>query len=176
MSISQFNGTWSNKEDRIELRFNTSQKEEFCFWVTRFMALQFIALTDSVMENRLKKSYENERTAEVVQEFQKEQLKSSADFTGVYEGGDIHPAGSAPILLIGLSLTPQDEIVDVQFQLENKMNVNFQVSHKMLNSLALLLETLAKNAGWLVGQGEVTLVADDMHSPAQSLGNKKSLH
>ncbi len=37
MSIQQFNGEWIPREDRLLLRINTSNDEEFRFWLTRLM-------------------------------------------------------------------------------------------------------------------------------------------
>jgi hypothetical protein len=176
MSVRQFNGSWSNKDDRIELRFNTSEKQEFCFWLTRFMTIQLINLTDSMVGAELKKRYNNERTADVVQEFQKEKLKSSADFKTTYEGGDSRPLGPDPILLVGLSFTPNDKLIAVELQLDNKKRVNFQLSQEMLISLVLLLETLAEKAGWGIGTSEAGRLPHEQQPPVVVPAAKKVLH
>lgn len=175
MSIHQFNATWSNKEDRIELRFNTSEKEEFCFWITRFMAIQFKRLAEAMIGDELKKRYENNRTASVIQEFQKEQIKSSADFKSDYEGGDKRPLGDRPILLIGLSFTPKEKTVAIEFQLETKKNVNFQLSQEMLISLVMLLENLAEKAEWGLDQALATDFEQNPF-PTNVAGYKPAIH
>ena len=42
MSIKQFNGEWVAREDRVLFRFNTSQDQEFSFWLTRFVVKSLI--------------------------------------------------------------------------------------------------------------------------------------
>ena len=176
MSVRQFNGSWSKKEDRIELRFNTSEKEEFSFWLTRFLTQQLVKLAESMVGDGLKKRYQNDRTADVVQEFQKEKLKANADFKSDYEGGDTYPLGAEPILLVGLSFTPKDRAIAVEFQLANQKRVNFPLSEDMLISLVLLLETLADKAGWGLRDADtVKISAADSLQPV-STPSTKTLH
>ncbi len=175
MSIHQFNCTWSNKEDRIELRFNASEKEEFSFWFTRFMTVQLKRLTEAMIGDELNKRYENNRTASVIQEFQKENIKSSSDFKTDYEGGDKHPLGPDPILLIGLTLTPKDNLIAIEFQLETQTNINFQLSQEMLISLVMLLETLSGKAGWCLDQ-VIAASFEEFDTPIHLEGNKPAIH
>ena len=37
MSIKQFNGEWVCQQDRVLFRFNTSEDQEFNFWLTRYV-------------------------------------------------------------------------------------------------------------------------------------------
>jgi len=37
MSIKQFNGEWVCQQDRVLFRFNTSEDQEFSFWLTRYV-------------------------------------------------------------------------------------------------------------------------------------------
>lgn len=176
MAIRQFNGTWSKKQDRIDLRFNTTEGEEFSFWFTRFLTFKFVELVESVIADRLKEHYKNQRTADVVQEFQKEKIKKEADFDSTYLGGDKKPLGEDPILVVGISLTPSDSLVDVQLQTDRQQNVNFKVSQEMLMSLVLLLENLANSADWRLREGTPSEVVNADVTNPPDLPSNKLLH
>lgn len=173
MSIRQFNGTWSKKQDRIDLRFNTTEGEEFSFWLTRFLTLKLIELVESVNADRLKEHYKNERTVDVVQEFQREKIKKEADFDSTYLGGDKKPLGEEPVLVVGISLTPHQSLVEVQLQTDTQKNVNFKLSQEMLLSLVLLLENLASKADWrLRDTNSIAVASSELTTTAESNPNK----
>lgn len=77
MSIQQFNGEWIPREDRLLLRINTSNNEEFRFWLTRLMLKNLLQGTHQVSVKTLEKTHTPE-VAQVVQAFQQQAARQRA--------------------------------------------------------------------------------------------------
>ena len=151
MSIKQFNGSYYPIEDRLQIRFNTPNDEEFKLWLTRRLALHLLHFCEQFALKQLSTKH-SPAIVKDIDQFEQLALKQKADFSTAYTPSQTLPLGELPILVTGITLkaidTTENSPVNLSFQLENQMNLGLTISREMLNSIRLLLEELVAGAGW----------------------------
>lgn len=174
MSIKQFNGTYHPLEDRLQVRLNTPNDEEFKLWLTRRLTLHLVHFCEQFALKQLSTKH-SPAIVKDLDEFEQQALKQKADFSTAYSPSLKLPLGDLPILVTGLTLKAVDRSggsqVNLSFQLENKMNLGLTISREMLNSIRLLLEELVAAAGW-----NRNTVETPEQAPAAPASNPATLH
>jgi len=155
MTIKQFNGNWVSQEDRLMFRFNTQDNAEYRFWMTRLVVKALINGSQHLVQKALEKKHEP-KTAQAIQEFQQQNLKQQADFKVPYQEAVSLPLGDQPVLVIGLQMKQEGDLMSVDFQLVTKQNLNMKLTLPMLQTMVLLLDKLQAIANWSVGLPEPT--------------------
>jgi hypothetical protein len=150
MAIKQFNGEWVCNEDRILFRFNTSEGQEFRFWLTRYIVKNFIAGCQSLAVQVLEKSHPPQ-VAQAMQEFKQQSLTQQLNFKQTYEPQAELPLGEAPALVQGLNITQQGTQVSIDFQTAGGPTVNLRITEVMLRMMVSLLDRLQAAAQWDIG-------------------------
>ena len=150
MPIKQFSGQWAADEDRLLFRFNTADGREFRFWLTRHITRGLIEGSQRVVTAVLKKKFAPE-TAEAIHEFQQQSVMQTTKFNEPYESGDNLVLGEHPILVTGLTMQPEKELMSVDLRLATKQNVNFRIPLPVFQKMILLLDKLQAQANWGVG-------------------------
>ncbi|WP_310626438.1 hypothetical protein [Limnohabitans sp.] len=150
MSIKQFNGEWVAREDRVRFRFNTSEGEDYSFWLTRRIVQGLIAGTQHTTVKTLEKTHAPE-VAQAVQAFQQQAVAQQADFQQDYQAATQHPLGEEPLLVVGLVINQQDEQISVEFQLSTGQSVHIQMEQHVVQVMVTLLNKLQGTAQWGVG-------------------------
>ena len=151
MSIQQFNGEWISQEDRVLFRFNTSEGDEFSFWLTRLMLRGLVQGAQQVAVKALEKTHEPQ-VAQAVQLFQQQSAAQQTRFTDVYKPAPNKPLGDAPVLVIGLVIHLQDDgQTDIELQLVTQHNVHLKLTPDVRHVMLTLLNTVQERAGWGVG-------------------------
>lgn len=159
MSIQQFNATYIPTEDRVLLRFNTSDSSEYRLWLTRKLTLR---LLDEGAERSVAQiarsplpaaegvaSAPTPAAARTIDAFQQEALKQQLDMKTEYRAANKLPLGAEPVLIIDTTIEILDGgVVDLCLELANKMKLNLKQPVSMLNSLRLLLQQMVETAGW----------------------------
>lgn len=167
MSIKQFNGEWVAREDRVLFRFNTSQDQEFSFWLTRFVVKSLIQGTQQLAVQTLEKQHPPQ-VAQAMQEFQQQAVAQRANFQETYQAPSQRPLGDEPLLVTGLVMNQNGGQTSIEFQLITQNSVNVQMNQSVLQVMITLLNKLQEVAQWGVGFEPVP-VARDVAAPTQNL-------
>ena len=150
MSIKQFNGEWVCQQDRVLFRFNTSQDQEFSFWLTRYVLKGLIQGAQLVAAQALEQVH-TPQVAQVMQSFQQASVTQQLNFEETFQVAKEKPMGEAPLLVTGLLLNQQGEVVTLKFDLEAGRSVQVQMNPSVLQVMLALLDKLQAAAQWGVG-------------------------
>ena len=169
MSIQQFNGEWVCREDRVLFRFNTSEDQEFSFWLTRFVVKGLIQGGQQVSVKALELAH-TPQVAHVLQSFQQASVTQQLNFETTFQAAKEKPMGDAPLLVTGLSLNQEGDVVTIKFDLEADRAVQVQMNPAVLQVMLALLDKLQALAQWGVG-----LVSTDLQELTVSTRNASTL-
>lgn len=151
MGIKQFNGEWVAREDRVRFRFNTTEGEDYSFWLTRRIVQGLIAGTQHTAVKTLEKVH-TPVVAQAVQAFQQQAVaQQAANFEASYEAAPQRPLGEDPLLVIGVVINQQDAQTSVEFQLSTGQSVHVQMPLHVVQIMVTLLNKLQETAQWGVG-------------------------
>lgn len=150
MSIKQFNGQWASDEDRLLFRFNTQDDREFRFWLTRSATKTIIQGSQPLVTENLKKKFAP-KTAEAIQEFQQQAAVQTTQFNETYAAGGKLVLGETPILVTGVVLKTENELMSIDLRLATRQNVNIRIAMTVFQKMVLLLNRLQQQAQWDIG-------------------------
>ncbi|MEY4435143.1 MAG: hypothetical protein RL175_98 [Pseudomonadota bacterium] len=150
MSIKQFNGEWVCQQDRVLFRFNTSQDQEFSFWLTRYVLKGLLQGAQQLSVQALAQVHPPQ-VAQVMQSFQQESVTQQLNFQETFQAAKEKPMGEAPLLVTGLMLNQTGEVVTLKFDLESGKSVQVQMNPSVLRVMLALLDKLQGIAQWEVG-------------------------
>ncbi len=169
MSIKQFNGEWVCKEDRVLFRFNTSEDQEFSFWLTRFVLKGLIQGAQHVTMQALEQMH-TPQVAQVMQTFQQASVTQQLNFEEDFQPAKEKPMGDSPLLVTGLHLNHEGERVSLKFDLDTGKAVHVEMNPTVLQVMLALLDKLQANANWGVGLTEVEALSPSVaHASASTL-------
>ena len=157
---------YAAEEDRILFRINSTQKQEFRFWVTRRYAMLLLKVLQShrVADPDVSTQVSAE-DRQVVQDFKKEQAIEEANFEQKFEDdASEYPLGEAAKLAFKLSYSIKSD-GNLQISVEPKEGQGINIAiHQQLNiTLSELLLTAARKGDWKLDEWFQTLSA----SPSQ---------
>jgi hypothetical protein len=177
MSIKQFNGTYIKEEDRLLFRFNTSEGTEFRLWLTRLISMSLLATIRHSIQTDLERKH-SPLTAQVIQEFQEEKIRKTANFHDPYIPAGKLPLGADPILVVVLNIIYQDNFFSIAFKLKGNKKLSLKLPVQAIQSLVSLLEQLEIKAQWTSAIILPQTTADsNMDSPEKnSLDAMKIIH
>jgi hypothetical protein len=150
MSIKQFNGEWVCQQDRVLFRFNTSEDQEFSFWLTRYVLKGLLQGVQQLSVQALAQAHPP-AVAQVMQSFQQESVTQQLNFQETFQAAKEKPMGDVPLLVTGLLLNQQGEVVTLKFDLESGKSVQVQMNPSVLQVMLALLDKLQGIAHWGVG-------------------------
>ncbi len=159
MSIKQFNGEWVCQQDRVLFRFNTTEDQEFSFWLTRYVLKGLLEGAQQLTVQALAQVHPPQ-VAQVMQSFQQESVSQQLNFQETFQAAKEKPMGEAPLLVTGLMLNQTGDQVTLKFELESGKSVEVKMNASVLNVMLALLDKLQGIAQWGVG-----LAAADEASP-----------
>ncbi|MGV6809308.1 MAG: hypothetical protein ACWA5U_05475 [bacterium] len=143
--LSQVHADFSDIEDRILLRLNTTAKEEFRFWLTR----RFLKRLFPVMERNFESIPEvaSQNTADnrhAVMQFQRQEIAQRTDFSTPFEKkAEAYPLGKSAIVVSQAKLVPAH---DGQFHLALKDEHNRGIDVTFDSEVLYLLQSLLYEA------------------------------
>lgn len=170
--IKQFSASFDKIQDRLLLRFNTTQNQEFRFWLTRRNAIDLLETMPRHSEQSKNIISNIEKSAELRKQKLTTVIKNSVSqnedqnknpFETVkktktnpepqnlmpeFVSGSIFPTGEQAVLVKEIQCKLVKKIYSIQFYLENNKKVNFSLSLDTFLSLHSLLEMTAKKADW----------------------------
>jgi hypothetical protein len=150
MSIKQFNGEWVCREDRVLFRFNTSEDHEFSFWLTRYVLQGLLAGAQQLTVQALAQVHPPQ-VAHVMQSFQQASVTQQLNFQETFQAAKEKPMGETPLLVTGLLLNQQGEVVTLKFDLASGQSLQVQMTPSVLQVMLALLDKLQAVAQWGVG-------------------------
>ena len=150
MSIKQFNGEWVCREDRVLFRFNTSEDHEFSFWLTRYVLKGLLAGAKQLTVQALAQVHPPQ-VAQVMQSFQQASVTQQLNFQETFQTAKEKPMGEAPLLVTGLLLNQQGDVVTLKFELASGKSLQVQMNPSVLQVMLALLDKLQTVAQWGVG-------------------------
>lgn len=150
MSIKQFNGEWVCKEDRVLFRFNTSDDQEFSFWLTRFVLRGLIQGADELVVKALEREHAPQ-VAQVMNSFQQAAVTQQLNFGETFRPAQEQPLGPTPLLVTGLVLNHDGDAVSLRLDVDTGQSVTVQMNSAVLQVMLALLDKLQATAQWHVG-------------------------
>ena len=150
MTIKQFNGEWVCQQDRVLFRFNTSEDQEFSFWLTRYVVKGLLEGAHKLSVQALTQTHPPQ-VAQVMQSFQQASVTQQLNFQETFQTAKEKPMGEAPLLVTGLMLNQQGDAVTLKLDLESGKSVQVKISSSALRVMVALLDKLQGIAQWGVG-------------------------
>lgn len=170
--IKQFSTSIDKIQDRMLLRFNTAQNQEFRFWITRRNAIELLdsmprhseqskdiisnfekslnsrkqKLTSGIKNAVSLNKDENKKLFET--EKNSETNSESQCLMPDFISGNIFPTGKQAVLVKEIRCKLVKKFYNIQFYLENNKRVNFSLSLDTFLTLHSLIEMTAKKANW----------------------------
>ncbi len=171
MSIKQFNGEWVCQQDRVLFRFNTSDDQEFSFWLTRYVLKGLLQGAQQLTVQALARKHPPQ-VAQVMQSFQQASVTQQLNFQETFQVAKDKPMGEVPLLVTGLMLNQTGEEVTLKLDVESGQSVAVKMSPTVLNVMLALLDKLQGIADWGVGLG----LAEDASPSDLSPGGTPIIH
>ena len=164
MSIKQFNGEWVCQQDRVLFRFNTSEDQEFSFWLTRYVLKGLLQGAQQLTVQALAQMHPPQ-VAQVMQSFQQASVTQQLNFQETFQTAKEKPMGETPLLVTGLMLNQTGDEVTLKFELESDKSVQVQMNPTVLNVMLALLDKLQDIAQWGVGLAVADEASTDVLNP-----------
>ena len=164
MSIKQFNGEWVCQQDRVLFRFNTSEDQEFSFWLTRYVLKGLLQGAQQLTVQALAQMHPPQ-VAQVMQSFQQASVTQQLNFQETFQTAKEKPMGETPLLVTGLMLNQSGDEVTLKFELESGKSVQVQMNPTVLNVMLALLDKLQDIAQWGVGLAVADEASTDVLNP-----------
>jgi hypothetical protein len=169
MNIHQLSVSYEERQDRLLLRLNTLDKQEFRFWLTRRMCLRLMpAIDQSVVRVEASQpgvAVPDATSQKMLTEIKRDAFLQKADFSTPFEAQAVQkPLGEEPLLITdaqlslqsngGLLITFQEKSVDAPVK---SCQLNLQSS--LVHGLVHLIQQALIKADW-----------DFTTAPAQAAG------
>jgi hypothetical protein len=171
MSITQFNATYVQEEDRVMFRFNTSASQEYRLWFTRLVVRDLLRLIDQGSVQVLAREHPVEQ-AKAIAEFKHQAKAANPQFT-TFVPATQFPLGADPVLVNGMRLTVQPDHTALELLIPKGQVLTMRLTEDMLGQVRLLLQTIQQRAEWgLMTPTVPQALAGDTPMPAVKLGTE----
>lgn len=163
MNLHQLSVIYVDEQDRLLVRFNTTEGDELRLWLTRRMVARVLEpLQDAVSQLEARKvtlPQDTPQTRRALAELKRAEAVQQSDFATPYRPttDDKLPLGSLPLLVTQLRMTvSQDTQLHVGFEerlVDQSQPRGFQVAMEtpMVHGLIHLLEQAVAKAQWDIG-------------------------
>ncbi len=157
MSIQQLSVSHDERQDRLLWRLNTSDGQEFQFWLTRRMLTRLLpALNQSMLKLHASEpglAASDKVSLQMLRDFKRENLMAHADFKTPFAAGTKGtPLGQTPLLVTDAHLT-LDAQSGLSLVLEQKVDDSAQtcqlsLSGDLVEGLLMLTHQALHSADW----------------------------
>jgi hypothetical protein len=159
MNIHQMSVQYDDRQDRLALRVNNQDSQEFRLWLTRAMTLRLLPhLQASVvhLEARDPQVMATDTTAQqMLAELKRENFLSQADFSTPFASQNLQlPLGETPMLVTDVQLNLQNcgslklLFLDKSGDNASGSSCEFNLQASLLHGLLHLIEQALKKAQW----------------------------
>lgn len=178
MNIHQISVHHDERQDRLMLRLNTQDRQEFRFWLTRRMTQRFMpAMAQSAARLEAAQpgvAATDAASQQILTELKRDAFLQKADFTTPFDAeANLRPLGEEPLLITDAHLTIQPRgTLEISFedksdpQQVKSCQLNLQVS--LVHGLVHLVQQAAEKAQWGLSVSHATAEsAESLMSRAQ---------
>jgi hypothetical protein len=177
MHIHQLSVSYEERQDRLLLRLNTQDRQEFRFWLTRRMSLRlFPAIDQSVLRMEASQpgvAAPDTTSQKMLTELKRDAFLAKADFSTPFDSAAEHrPLGEEPLLITDAQLSLQTGgglLVTFQEKSSNapvkSCQLNLQAS--LVHGWVHLMQQALSKADWGFGAPETAPVFDASSPPTQ---------
>jgi hypothetical protein len=139
-------------EDRLYLRMNTQDGQEFRFWLTRrFVRLLWPVLT-RLIESRAQaqtQHLENLEVKKAMASFRHQEALAQTQANAPYQEGRELPLGEAPVLLSRIAVKPgENQTPMLSLHPEQGPGIDLAMGDTLLNAFSKLLADTLKSTEW----------------------------
>jgi len=179
MSIRQLSASYVAEEDRVMLRFTTTQHEEYRLWLTRAVVGQLLLqLKGAAVQVLEQKGHVQE--AKAVAEFKQQALEQNAQYTQ-FEAAPRLPLGAEPVLVRSVQAQVQQGASSLVLGLPAGRQLTLALGEDLMGKLRLLLQRMNESARWGLPLEAPAAVATPSGSvpadePAAATATPKVLH
>ena len=145
MSIAQLNASHVRSQDRLLLRINTTQDEEYRLWLTRLLTGALLARSSELLQQAIAQET-SPTTAAALSEFRQEAMQGELK-AGGFQPARRLPLGAEPQLVAGCALDRNGGQYALRLLLPGR-ELGMPLGETQLRKLALLLDRIQKQAGW----------------------------
>lgn len=163
MNIHQVNVSYSGEQDRLLVRINSVQGEEFRAWLTRRLAVKLLPHLGRTAREQMDKQFALPTTPatplpqhkeQLVQNFQKEAAVYEGDFQTPYKDQPAAlPLGEEPLLVTEVTFTPLAEaklqVLLIERLPGKQRDLQLVMDAALTQGLLRLLNQGLKASGWL---------------------------
>lgn len=148
--LEQFNAGYDAAQDRILLRFRTTDDAEFRFWITRrYLSLLWPILMKIADEFSALKAPSDPLARSAISEMAHGKAVDQADFKSEYKDGSLFPLGAEPVLLAKITLKAiQGDVRTLVLLPQFGQGINLDLDERLVHILARLLQQTAVAAEW----------------------------
>jgi hypothetical protein len=179
MSITQFNATYVQEEDRVLFRFNTSEQQEFRLWLTRVAVKDLMGLTtQGAVAALVRERPVAQAQAQAIVEFKQQAKVANPQFT-TFTPAMTLPLGEEALLVRGMRLTVAPDKMALELMLPQNRVMTMAVTADMLGQIRVLLQKIDEHAGWGLTAQQVapSLILNDLADlPDDGSDAPKRLH
>jgi hypothetical protein len=140
----------SGSAKKTAFSFNTTEDQEFSFWLTRFVLKGLMQGAQQLSVKSLEREHPKP-VAQVMNNFQQEAVKQQLNFQENFEAAKQQPLGATPLLVTGLVLNHEGDQVSLRLDTVSGQNVTVRMPAHVLQVMLALLDKLQATAQWDVG-------------------------
>lgn len=152
MHIRQIQARYDDQQDRVLLRFSTSDEAEFQFWFTRRFTRRLWGLLIKAMEqdDPVRKQVDSEARKAVIG-MRHENFVAQSNFTRPFEEKSYQrPLGDEPLLVARADYTPgkQPGVFTLSLRPRQGQGVDLALNASLLHSICKLLIDAVSRSDW----------------------------
>lgn len=148
-AISQLQMSYSAPEDRILLRLNTDDGDEFRFWLTRrFAGLLKQALQAHCAADPDISAQPSEAGRQAVQAFKQEAAASGSNFSDPFRPSSSFPLGEAPVLAYKLTYKVAGDLLRLAIEPRTGQGIRLELNPQLNFNVTRLLRSASETGGW----------------------------
>lgn len=150
--INQIQMKFVPKQDRILFRINTTDSEEFLFWLTRrYVKLLWKILVELLSKNEQIATQQSDLAKKEILSFQQQEATQNMDFSKEYQEQEIahQPLGSEPILLEKITVkNSEDGSQTLCMHPDAGQGIDLALNQTLLHSICKLIQESVTQAEW----------------------------
>lgn len=151
-AINQIQMSYVPEEDRVLLRLNTADAEEFRFWITRrYTALLAHAIGAHRAADPDLGSQVSSEDRKTVEQFKQQAAEAGANFSEGFQPSESYPLGSQPLLAHKLSYRVEGGKLVLTIEPKTGQGINLTLDNQLNFNFSKLLHTAVEKAEWGLG-------------------------
>ncbi|MBF0125883.1 MAG: hypothetical protein HQM02_01600 [Magnetococcales bacterium] len=151
--IHQLQASYSQEQDRVLLRINTSDHAEFRFWLTRRFVQRFWRVLRNHLENQHQIAGVDPNSRAALLEFMHHSATSQTDFDAPYQetADTVTPLGREPIVVTQAGIRPvpdSEELSMVSLHPEEGYGIELAMDTQLMHGFCKLLADAMAHSEW----------------------------